>query len=362
MQMPKLANFPLELNTNRTEVSPGIAPFGKYFQIQNRRFLGNKYRLLDFIADVVQAKCGNYESFCDIFAGTGVVGHYFNNGRVKIISNDILYSSYRALRTFLGIINIDLNELERKIDCLNHLTLMQENYFSINYGNTFFTAENARRIGLIRENIDHISDSEDERHALVTSLIYAADRVANTVGHYDAYRSKLDMTKPLRLLIPEIHPERNRLNEVYREDANNLIRKISSDVLYIDPPYNSRQYSDTYHLLENLATWGKPLLYGKAKKMDRQQLKSQYCTKTAEEAFADLIENAKCNHILVSYNNTGRSKDSRSNARITDEGIYEILKSKGIVEVFEKTEKPFTAGKSDTKGYTERVFYCKVRA
>ena len=85
-------------------------------------------------------------------------------------------------------------------------------------------------------------------------------------GHYDAFRKTLDTVQPMRLLVPEFSSENNWNNEIYREDANELIKKINFDVLYIDPPYNSRQYSDAYHLLENLAIWEKPIVHGVAKK------------------------------------------------------------------------------------------------
>jgi adenine-specific DNA-methyltransferase len=109
-----------------------------------------------------------------------------------------------------------------------------------------------------------------------------------------------------------------------------------------------------------LVTWEKPTVYGKAKKMDRAHIKSDYCLKSAAKAFSDLIHNANCKHILISYNNTGESKDGRSNARIKDEQIMEILKSRGEVEIFERDYKAFTTGKSDSDGHTERVFYCKI--
>lgn len=330
------------------------------FQLQNRRFLGNKYKLLGFIEDIVNEKCNGFSVFCDIFAGTGVVGDRFNEKNIKIISNDFLASNYIPLRAFLGTTKVDFDDIERKIELLNNLKTNRDNYFSKHFGNTYFTLENARKIGAIREKIDKISKDENEKTILITSLIYAVDKVANTVGHYDAYRKKLDTFQPLRFLIPDFDPEDNLINEVYQQDANKLIREIDCDILYIDPPYNSRQYSDAYHLLENLATWEKLPVYGIAKKMDRSHLKSEYCLKSAPKAFAELIENARSKHILLSYNNTGDSRDGRSNARISDEQIVNVLKSRGEVEIFERDYKAFTTGKSDTDGHTERVFYCKV--
>jgi len=329
-----------------------------YFFIQNRRFLGNKYKLLDFIKEIVFNNCNEVNSFCDIFAGTGVVGAYFNKNNTKIIANDILASNYIPLKTFLGIKQIDYASIKNKIDFLNSLVPDNDNYFSENFGNTYFTVDNARKIGLIREKINDLG--ETEKPILITSLLYAVDKVANTVGHYDAYRKILDTTQPLHLQIPFIVPENNNNNEVYQEDANKLIRRICCDVLYIDPPYNSRQYSDAYHLLENLVTWQNPILRGKAKKMDRSHIKSEYCLRTAPRAFFDLISNADCKYILVSYNNTGESKHGRSNARINDDQIINIMKTRGEVEIFERDYKAFTTGKSESNGHTERVFYCKV--
>lgn len=332
----------------------------EYFKINNRRFLGNKYKLINFLSEVIKEKCDTFESFCDIFAGTGIVGHAFNSKSIQIVSNDLLKSSYVCLKTFLGISRIDVNQITERINELNDIN-PTENYFSINFGDKYFTNENAMKIGAIREKIEKLNISKDERYILLTSLLYSVDKVANTVGHYDAFRKKLDNTNSLHLKFPFSNPDINSNNLVYNENANSLIRKVKCDVLYIDPPYNSRQYSDTYHLLENLILWEKPLLYGIAKKMTRSsKLKSAYCLKEASKALEDLIYNSQCKHIFLSYNNTGNSKNGRSNARISDNEIIRIMSIKGKVEIFEFKYRAFTTGKSETRGHTERLFYCNV--
>ena len=282
---------PLVRKVHKAYFSPQERTHSGRFRLQNRRYLGNKYKLLGFIEDIVSEKCNGFESFCDIFAGTGVVGDRFNEKNIKIISNDILASNYFAIKAFLGTSDVNLNSIEEKILSLNSLEAKEDNYFSTHFGNTYFTLENARKIGAIRERIEAIANNENEKAVLIASLLYAVDKVVNTVGHYDAFRKTLDTVQSLRLLMPEFSSEDNQNNEIYREDANKLIRKISFDVLYIDPPYNSRQYSDAYHLLENLATWDKPPVHGIAKKMNRDHLKSEYCLKSAPEAFADLNYN-----------------------------------------------------------------------
>lgn len=349
---PFISKIEKHLNTKKENVSS--------VKIQNRRYLGNKYKLLSFIEQIAYKEIGYFDSFCDIFAGTGVVGNHFNKSEIKIISNDLLYSNFVALHTWLGSKNIDTKKIELLIKQLNLIEPIFENYVSRNFGGIFFSMENARKIGAIREAINNFAIHPEEKMILITSLIYAMDKVANTCGHYDAFRKTLDCTSPIELKLPDFIAKNNDLNEVYQMDANRLIKQIECDVLYIDPPYNSRQYCDTYHLLENIALWGKPIVYGKAKKFDRNHLKSNYCLKSAFQAFRHLINGAKCKHILVSYNNTGEKMDSRSNARISDEQIIHCLEQKGHVKIFEKEYKAFTTGKSESKNHTERIFYCRV--
>lgn len=45
----------------------------KTTKINNRRYLGNKYKLLPFITKVVEDECKNVNTIADIFAGTGAV-------------------------------------------------------------------------------------------------------------------------------------------------------------------------------------------------------------------------------------------------------------------------------------------------
>ncbi|MBU1148184.1 MAG: DNA adenine methylase [Candidatus Omnitrophica bacterium] len=330
-------------------------------QIQSRRYLGNKFKLLSFIKEIVGKKCGKIKSVCDIFAGTGVVGHELNGSDTKIISNELLYSNYISLYAWLAPEQFDKAKIADHIDMLNNIYASEENYVSQNFGGTYFTIENAKKIGAIREKIDELDLNFKEKSALLTSLLYAIDKVANTCGHYDAFRRTLDTVTPIKLLVPDIRQHRNKSNEIYNEDANQLIRRIKGDVLYIDPPYNSRHYCDSYHLLENIITWNKPEAFGVAKKMPRNELKSQYCLKTASRAFDDLIKNANFKYILLSYNNMSDKGNSRSNARIKDEEIIRTLSKRGKTEIFETEFKSFTTGKSEIENHTERIFFCETK-
>lgn len=332
----------------------------KSFNIQNRRYLGNKFKLLNSIKYLVKKKCGDYSSFIDLFSGTGVVANSFNSDKVKIITNDLLYSNYVIAKSFFETTKSPVGIL-KKIESLNSINTDKANYFSKNFGNKYFTRDNAIKIGATREKIEKISTNANEKFILITSLIYAADRIANTVGHYDAYRENLDTRGKLELQVPNIDCSKNKDNKVYCMDSNILANEIKGDVVYIDPPYNSRQYSDTYHLLDNLALWKKPEVFGKAKKMDRSNIKSKYCSKDAVLEFQDLITKLNTKHIIVSYNNTENTKHGRSNAKISFNQIKNILMKKGKTEINQIDFKAFTTGKSKTDNHKEILFYCRVK-
>lgn len=333
------------------------------FFIHNRRYLGSKYKLCPFINWVYENKCYDIDSVADIFAGTGVVAQMFNSFGKQVIVNDILHSNFLIYQTFFSDNKINYSKLEDIIFDFNSFNITEDNYFSENFGNSFFTMENARKIGYIREEIDHLKNiNPREKAILITSLIYATDRVANTCGHYDAYRRKLDTTQELNLLMPCLEDKNNKNNKIFKEDANQLVKKIKPDLVYIDTPYNSRQYGDAYHLLENLAEWKKPEVFGVAKKMkDRKKTKSKYCTVKAAETFDELINNINSKFILVSYNNMAEKGSGRSNAKISQEEIVEILSNKGDVEIFSSDYKAFTTGKSNINNLKELLYFCEVR-
>lgn len=336
----------------------------KKLTINNRRYLGSKYKLLDFIDETIKNNCGEYNSVFDVFGGTGVVSNYFSEKGKKIYINDILKSNYCIYRAFLGNEKFSENKIKKIIDEYNKISDLEENYFSKNYKNTYFSENDCKKIGYIRENINKKFENKEinerEKYILIASLLYSMDKIANTVGHYDAYRKKQKLEDCFEMYNLDINKNQTIKNEIYNMDSNELAKKIKADIVYIDPPYNSRQYGDAYHLLENVAEWKKPKVYGVAKKMDRSKIKSNYCTNKASNAFKDLIKNCNCKYIIVSYNNMGQKGNARSQAKISDTEILEILNQKGKVKVFEQDFNFFTTGKTHIDNHKERLFLCEV--
>ncbi len=331
--------------------------------INNRRYLGNKYRLLPFIQNVVSNECGEIHTVVDIFAGTGAVASAFLDKQV--ITNDIMYSNYICNYAWFSSEHYHRELVEGMIDHYNAMQVDEENYMTQNFADTYFSREDCAKIGYIREDIEQRYQNEEinyrERALLITSLLYAMDKIAKTCGHYDAYRRGVEFDEHLELLLPLAGNDNHQNNECFNTDSNELARNLEADLVYIDPPYNSRQYCDAYHLLENVARWERPEVFGVARKMDRTALKSKYCTINAAKAFEDLIENLHCRYILLSYNNMAAKGNDRSNAKIADEDIFRILRSKGEVRVFAEDYKAFTTGKSDISDNQERLFLCICR-
>ena len=337
----------------------------KMFNINNRRYIGSKARMLNFIDEVIKKEKIEFSSFFDLFGGTGIVGDYFNNQKTKVYVNDLLKSNYLSYLAWFGNDKIDKKKLEDIINKYNSLKNLKDNYFSINFGDTYFSKNNCKRIGYIREDIENKYLNNEintrERAVLITSLLYAMDKIANTVGHYDAYRKNGDLDKKLELCMLDLKSNtNNKNNKIFNEDSNELVRNIKADIVYIDPPYNSRQYSDAYHLLENVATWEKQEVFGVAKKMKRNGIKSKYCSVSAPLAFKDLIENINAKYIIVSYNNMGTKGAGRSQAKISDEDIMNALSSKGKVKIYETDFNQFNTGKTHIDNHKERLFICKV--
>ncbi len=334
------------------------------FEINNRRYLGNKFKLIPFIRSVVDEECGDVRSVFDAFSGTGSVSFAFRDKRLLV--NDMLYCNYLASLCWFSPQEVDIPMLEELLEYYNHVdTSHEDNYMYETFRDTYFSADVCRRIGFIRDDIEHRYLTGEvnvrSRAIVITSMTYAMDRISNTYGHYDSYIQHSPYNNDFCLRLPKLDYELDEHNQCFNQDANVLADDIACDLAYLDPPYNSRNYCDAYHLLENVARWEKPDVVGIAKKMDRSGMKSDYCKVTANKSLEDLVTKLHCRYILLSYNNNGQKLQVRSNAKISDEEIMRILGQKGEVKVFTTDFKPFSAGRGENIGNQERLFLCVVR-
>lgn len=334
----------------------------KTINLESRRYIGNKTKLTNWIFENILNETDNCETFFDVFAGTGTVTKTAMNFYNKIITNDILYSNNVIYKAFFEKSEWNKIKIEKLLGYYNAINpeVLQENYFSEYFGNKFFDYQNSKLIGFIREDIEKQKNklTEKEYNILLATLIYNIDKIANTVGHFDAYIKKSITYKHLELNLIDTSEFENI--EIFREDSNKLVREVSADIAYIDPPYNSRQYNRFYHIYENLVTWQKPELFGVALK-PKPENNSLYCTVKAKDTFNDLIKNLKVKYLAVSYNNTYNSKSHSSENKIKLKEIEEILNRKGETKVFENSHKFFNTGKTEFENHKEFLFITKVK-
>lgn len=324
--------------------------------LASRRYIGSKHKLTKWIFSIINEECGN-GTFADIFAGTGAVAAAAVGWFDKIIVNDFLHSNEVIYKAFFGVETWSGDKLQNIIREYGNIPArdMEDNYFSANYGGKFFSHGSAQIIGHIREDIERRKDELNDReyNILVASLLYSTDRIANTVGHYDAYFKKGEIRD--RFSMKLIRPLDIKNVSIFREDANAIVRRIVADVVYIDPPYNSRQYSRFYHVLETLTRWHKPELYGVAMKPKAENM-SDYCRVSAKNKFTDLVNNLQARHIVVSYNNTYRSKSKSSQNCMSLSDIESALKRRGKTARYEKPYRCFNSGKTDFNDHREFLF------
>lgn len=360
--MQKIKDIPkiIKLRDNISYERSNGLPKSDPFRLQNRRYIGGKHKLVEWIFSILNKECTG-DSFTDIFAGTGIVSAVAAKHFKNITLNDFLHSNYAIYQAFFTNNEWNQNKIDNIIQKYNNINseVLEENYFSKSFGGKYFSKSSAKVIGFIRDDIEQKRNNLTNReyYILLTSLLYTIDKIANTVGHYDAYFKKKSVEDVF--FMRSIEPIEANNVSIFQEDANLLAKRIKTDIVYIDPPYNSRQYSRFYHVLETLVKWDKPVLYGVALKPKPENM-SDYCRISAKDRFAELVRDMDTKYFVVSYNNTYTSKSNSSQNKITLKEIKDILNKQGKTKVFEKDYRHFNAGNTNFNNHKEYLFVTKV--
>lgn len=303
-------------------------------------YIGSKLKLCqNFLPVTIKSVCGedlSQKVFCDIFAGTGIVGRTFKTSVKKIISNDVEYYSYVLNKNYIE----NHRELENKnqlLQELNELPLFDNGFIYKNYclgGNgerQYFSDDNGKRIDTYRTKIEEWKAngkiSDNMYYFLLCSLLECADKVANTASVYGAYLKNLKKSAQKELVLePAEYELNNNEHKVFNKDANDLIKEIEGDILYLDPPYNTRQYGANYHLLNTIAEY-KPFV-PQGKTGLRKYSRSKYCsTNSVKEEFDSLIKNANFKYIFLSYNNEGLMSVENIKSIMSKYGKYDLAQT-----------------------------------
>lgn len=272
-------------------------------------YIGSKAKLLPFLEKHILALSEDSlegKIVCDLFAGSGVVGSFFAQKGAVVLSNDREYYSYVLNKAQLqtGV----LEEINETIERLNTLPPVQGwlfEHYSKSSGRCYFSNENAQKIDALRQGIEAYKNDETLYFYLLASLLCSADSVANTASVYSAFLKNLkpQACEPL-CLKPLAYTPTSAPHQVFCEDANTLISTLKGDILYLDPPYNRRQYGANYHLLNTIARYD--TFVPKGKTGVRAYESSRYCkATTALMALEEIVQKADFPLVVLSYNDEG---------------------------------------------------------
>jgi adenine-specific DNA-methyltransferase len=340
------------------------------------RFIGGKTQLLQDIDVIINENTvGNERVFCDIFSGTGSVARYFKP-KYEVVSNDLLHFSYVIQKATVENNSEPMFDKLAKIGIADPIKFLEETNIAKSERDSFFIADNyapnencermyitksnAERVDFIRNTIEswkamNLID-EAEYYFLLASLIEGVPFVSNITGTYGAYLKEWDRRALKAFEMARLSVVDNgRNNQSFNMDSNRLIREINGDILYIDPPYNSRQYAPNYHLLETISRYDNPTIKGVTGMRPYTDAKSAFCVKSEVlEVFEDLIAKAKFANIVMSYSTDGL---------MTSEQIEAVFKRHGIEGSYKRYDIPYRKYRSKlenkTKTLQEYVFYVR---
>jgi adenine-specific DNA-methyltransferase len=281
------------------------------------RYIGNKTRLLPFIMRTVERGGIGVGSVHDAFAGTASVARAFKALGWRVHASDLLMSSYVFQRAYVVAqrASSDLAALASELAAVSPREGFITRNFSPAGERMYFTLENATRIDGAREELEtwraHGKVDDDSYYILLAGIIEGADRVANTAGVYASYmkRWQPNARRPFEIS-PEPPVPGKAGAEAYLMDATEAARIIGDvDLIYIDPPYNSRQYVAYYHIPEIIARgWADsaPRVRGKVGLLAGKEGRSDWSHgRRVQKLFTGLLSATKARHALVSFNSEG---------------------------------------------------------
>lgn len=288
------------------------------------RYIGSKKTLKPWIFEEInKIKKVENSVFCDLFAGSCEITKEAKKQGAFVVSNDLQYYSYILAKYYLE----DNNPIT-KFDYTPTEGIITDLYAN---KSMYFTKENA----MICDGILKAIKEQSLSVSVLAGLIMGMDEIANQTGYYDVYLKHFkDRSLKKVELVEEIIP--GKKGEAHNRKAEELITEIGGDILYLDPPYNTRQYSSKYHVLETIAKMDNPKVHGKTVMRDDCEKSVFLSKKTVYENLEHIIKNANFGYIFLSYNDEGL---------LSLEQIKEIFEKYGEYSVVEKEYKRFKSGK-----------------
>lgn len=288
------------------------------------RYLGSKNKIIPLIHEVVNSLPLKDKTLIDVFTGTTRVAQSFKAAGYKVTTSDLSWASEAYSNAF--ICNSGSTAyMQPYIDKLNAV-VGQADWITNNYCDItnkegvnikVWKAKNGQKADAARELIETFPLSRQEKLYLVTSVIFALDKVDNTVGLQQAYlkgwkSGRVDTDLKFNLLPEFVGPIGNHIVG----DALS-IQYPEAEVAYLDPPYTPADYSTYYHIWDSIVRWDKPEVSLKTNrrldrvkkktndKWDKNMVSPWYSNKTAVEATKQLVKRLPVKYVVFSYSDEG---------------------------------------------------------
>ncbi len=299
------------------------------------RYYGSKRKIINNIWAFIEKNEIQFDSVLDIFGGTGIFSYKAKSEGKRVIYNDIFKFNSIIGSALIENKNIKLTEEDVEYLLTKHDNINYKYIITQNYKDIYYTDKENEQIDITCQNIQHISDKY--KKALSFYLLFQScliKRPFNLFHRKNLYLRMNDVKrcfgnkKTWEKTFPELFRKFfNELNlYVFDNNKKNLSLnksalncKNTADLVYIDPPYISKEgshvtYHSRYHFLEGLANYDKiidNIDYNK-KNLELTINRSKEFESKAD--FADdlskLINKHQNKTIVLSYRNNGiPSKD-----------------------------------------------------
>lgn len=288
------------------------------------RYLGSKNKILPLIIEVVDNLPKRDKKVLDVFTGTTRVAQAFKMHGYDVTTSDLSWAAEAYSNAFICN-NGSVGHLQKYIDELNEVT-PKADWLTNHYCDVAAQADasvnikvwkrkNGMKADAIREHIETLKIKKWEKMYLISCLIFALDKLDNTVGLQQAYlkgwkSDRVDNDLKLSLL-PGI---KGTVGKHIVGDALKIEHEEAS-IAYLDPPYTAADYSTYYHIWDSITKWDKPQVSLKTNrridrvkssdKVDKNMQSPWYSKKKALKATEDLINRLPVQYCIFSYSDEG---------------------------------------------------------
>jgi adenine-specific DNA-methyltransferase len=324
-------------------------------------FIGNKEKIANWISSYFPTDA---KSIFDAFSGGGSVSYQAKLKGLKVISNDILTVNYLISKSLIenNFETLDKNDLG-----IIFTGKPLKGFMYKNYSNVFFFPEECMELDLYRKNIEKLNSDYKKslaftllRRAMVRKMPYSRfninwDKVVQLRDEeysYEKYKRKRAYhNQSFKSHFLENIDEYNKAvfdnkqkNISLNEDVFNLLGKVKTDIIYLDPPYTGtmNNYFGFYGLIDSYIS-------SKIKEPFNNNFVDK---KTSIELFDNLFSNLKnYKYWMLSYNNS--SSPSR------EQLLYLLSKYSNDVEIIERKHDYKVTGKEKKEINKEYLFIVK---